>query len=155
MTNNNAIISFLQNMKRSGVNDIDSVINKLRDEDNQRINAEEERLNKCKEWYKNLVGKYVKIVHNQRFTMVLYVNHEPKNEYDNLYDTYSIDWENKNVSFENRKVNRYWFANPYEKEYYGKSENVKNYSEITKEEYDNIIDVYNQTIKIFNDNLHK
>lgn len=101
---------------------------------------ENEQYKKCEDFYKELEGRYFIINFNGASFCIIKVDKWPSNQYVNKYDCYNIynDSYKSSIEFERRNINRYWFNNPYEKKYYGSGSTKC--KEITKEEYDDIVD---------------
>ena len=108
--------------------------------ENEKLN-ENTRYENCIEWYKNLQDRYFILNMNNVSFIALYVDKWPDTEYDNRYTCYNINIEKPNIIKDKREINRLWFKNPYEKPYYG--EYYGGCKEITKEEFDSIVQKYN------------
>lgn len=104
-----------------------------------------EKEHKLIEWYKNLEGRYFILNFNNDSFLAVYVDKWPNNAYNNPYLCYNIVLDTNCINEqEKRQVSRYWFKNPYEDNYFGQNEG--SCKEITKEEFDSIVDKY-KTIK--------
>lgn len=104
---------------------------------------ENERYKNCEDWYKGLEGRYFIINFNGSSFCVIKVDKWPSTPFSNIYDCYNIYLQYNGINFEQREVNRFWFNNPYEKNFYGRG--ATKCKEITKEEYE---DIANKSKKI-------
>ena len=102
----------------------------------EQAKERQEKYKKCEDWYKALEGRYFIINFNGSSFCAFKVDRWPSNQYENKYDCYNIYLQYNGICFEKRSINRAWFNNPYEKEYWTKS--INGCKEITAEEFDNI-----------------
>ena len=108
-------------------------------------NKEKEREDNCEDWYKELEGKYIIIDFNGSSFIAFYINKYPYTKFDNKYDCYEIYYVNDKIYeirfVKNRRVNRYWFDNPFEKKQYG-PKGCKCWKEISKEDFEEIKNIF-------------
>lgn len=102
----------------------------------EQTKERQEQYKKCEDWYKALEGRYFIINFNGSTFCAVKVDKWPSNQYENKYDCYNIYLQYNGICFEKRSINRAWFNNPYEKEYWTKGTN--GCKEITAEDFDNI-----------------
>lgn len=132
----NNIVSILNNYKGKTVDEVIELINR---QDEERSNAETIRRHNYEEFLKSREGKHFIINFNGTSFIVLYVDHlniyqsSTKMKVINIYRG-----EYYKIHIESRDINHSWFLNPYETFTYG-GPAVKECKEITKEEYDNIM----------------
>ena len=124
----------------------------MRSYEEEQAKERKEQYKKCEEWYKALEGRYFIINFNGGSFCAIKVDKWPSHPYENKYDCYNINLQYNGIWFERRNVNRLWFCNPYESDYYvGKGINAC--KEITEEEFDNIAykaKQFKETIKEIN-----
>lgn len=121
---------------------------------NKRQKAEQEKhdekLNNRAQWYKGLVGRYFIIDFNTCSYCVVNVDKMFTGDLTKQFPVYNIyrSKDKFSIDKESTLVNKLWFDCPYEDEYYGKgSIKVK---EITKEEFDNFVKLYESQSVLFN-----
>ena len=121
---------------------------------NKRQKAEQEKhdekLNNRAQWYKGLVGRYFIIDFNTCSYCVVNVDKMFTGDLTKQFPVYNIyrSKDKFSIDKESTLVNKLWFDCPYEDEYYGKgSIKVK---EITKEEFDNFVKLYESQAALFN-----
>lgn len=120
----------------------------VKEQDRIKFDLESENYYKKMDWYKNLEGRYFMINFNSNLFLVLYVDHWPNSEFRNKYLCYNISISDSYITKQDeRNVNRYWFHNPYETLNYGQND-CCNCKEITKEEFDSIIEKSSQIKEI-------
>lgn len=110
----------------------------------------DEKLNNRAQWYKGLVGRYFIIDFNTYSYCVVNVDKMFTGELTKQFPVYNIyrSKDKFSIDKESTLVNKLWFDCPYEDEYYGKgSIKVK---EITKEEFDNFVKLYESQAALFN-----
>lgn len=120
---------------------VEEYLQYVKEEKERKYAEEKERYNNCIEWYKNLNGRYFIITFNRSSFIALYVDKWPSSEFNTSYTCYNISLDSYSICKTERKINRYWFKNPYEKPYSG--QDVGECKEITKEEFDSIVDKCN------------
>lgn len=110
----------------------------------------DEKLNNRAQWYKGLVGRYFIIDFNTCSYCVVHVDKMFAGDLTKQFPVYNIyrSKDKYSIDKESTLVNKLWFDCPYEDEYYGKgSIKVK---EITKEEFDNFVKLYERQSVLFN-----
>ena len=113
---------------------------------------EQERHDKCMQWYKDLEGRCFAINFNGNVFMVLKVTKWPNTEFRNKYTCYHISLNPAHISKEDScDVNRYWFNNPYEVPHVG--QNMNKCAEIPEEVYNEIVSKCEQ-IKSITDSVN-
>jgi hypothetical protein len=109
----------------------------IKSSEEEEFKERKERYKKCEEWYKTLEGRYFIINFNGASFCAVKIDKWPSSTYGNTYDCYNINLQYNGIWFEKRPINRLWFDNPYESEYYS-GKGVSGYKEITEEDFDNI-----------------
>lgn len=149
--NNN--IKFLQSFKGKTVEEAIAILQK----EEQEFNNKQSLLQKQKmEWYKNCIGKYFVIQHNDTaFTLVHIKEREKLNSIDQnnpqfilnnpqsliAWECYRVVLSDHSIIEANAGFNWLWLCNPYERD--TMSSTCK---EITKEEFERITSPFNSLI---------
>ncbi len=121
---------------------------------NKRQKAEQEKrdekLNNRDHWYKGLVGRYFIIDFNTCSYCVVNVDKMFTGDLTKQFPVYNIyrSKDKFSIDKESTLVNKLWFDCPYEDEYYGKG-SIK-VEEISKEEFDNFVKLYESQAALFN-----
>lgn len=110
-------------------------------ENEQAKKDEDERVKNYRDWFKNLKGKYFLINFNSNSYLAVYFDKAPTSLYENNYNTYKVLKTEGTVCYEQRKININWLHNPYSK-FDNCTDKCK---EITKEEYDYIASIANES----------
>jgi hypothetical protein len=100
-------------------------------------------------WYKELANRYFIINFNGFSFCAVKVDKWPDTNYENLYLCYNINSDEKTIVKENRKINRYWFNNPFEN---SALTNTK-CTEISEDEFNSIAKIYEQ-VKDLTDSIN-
>jgi hypothetical protein len=137
------IFEYYKTHPDASIKDYLDYVNEYREKEQKE---REEKIKNCEEWYKALAGRYFVFDFNGCSFCAVKVDKWPSNEFRNKYDCYNIDARRQGIVFENRDINRYWFNNPYERDYTGRDSTKC--KEITKEQFDFIAENANN-IKSF------
>lgn len=95
-------------------------------------------------WYKELANRYFIINFNGASFCVVKVDKWPDTNYENLYLCYNVNINAKTIEKEKRKVNRYWFNNPFE----NSGLSCNKCKEISEDEFNKIAEAYEQIEKL-------
>ena len=147
-------INFLQSFKGKTV---DEVI-KIREETEKQSNKNQAVLQQKKiEWYKNCIGKYFVIKHNDTAFSLVHIKEKeiPKEKvhytidprYNNNNPLYFLAWECYHIVLNtkieaNAGFNVLWLGNPFE----GRTMSFATCKEITKEKFEEITSPFNSLI---------
>lgn len=137
------IFEYYKTHPDASIKDYLDYVNEYREKEQKE---REEKIKNCENWYKALAGRYFVFDFNGCSFCAVKVDKWPSNEFRNKYDCYNIDTRCQGIVFENRDINRYWFNNPYERDYTGRGSTKC--KEITKEQFDFIAENANN-IKSF------